>query len=333
MPRIGSWRKTVPAMLATVAVMCIGACGSSGSSSANNASGTGSADVTLKVGTQTANPGELYKYVAQQLGEFKKYHLNVQMVSIANSAAQTQALQSGSLDVAMSTIATVLAAPKALNLRIVAGTIAADPAILADTSIKTPQDLVGKNIGVAVLGPGPQQVVEALLKDDGVDPSKVNFIAYGSPTTRAAEMSSGKLQAAYVASSQSAQFISQSAVPLHVVAQASPSQTNIIDAFYPNLDVTSSSIESSKGTAIKNYCSAIVSTINWMKQPANKNQLVSYVMSWEGIKSASQAYSEAVAPALPGLITHLTQGGWNKAVSLLGNPNGLTYSSSVDTSC
>jgi NitT/TauT family transport system substrate-binding protein len=320
-------------MLAAVAVIAMAGCSTSGGSSAASSNSAGSTEVTLKVGTQTANPGELYKYVAQQLGEFKKYNLNVQMVSIANSATQTQALQSGSLDIAMSTIATVLAAPKALNLRVVAGSIAADPAILGDASIKTVQDLVGKNIGVAVLGPGPQEVVEALLKDDGVDPSKVNFVAYGSPTTRAAEMSSGKLQAAYVASSQAAQFISQSSVPLHIVAQSTPSQTNITNAFYPNLDVTSSAIESSKGTAIKSYCSAIINTINWMKNPANKNQLVSYVMKWEGIKSASQAYTEAVAPALPGLLPHLTQDAWNKAVALFGNSNGLSYSTSVDSSC
>lgn len=332
MPKIGSWKRTVPAALAAVALTGLAACSSGGSSTAST-NAAGSTAVTLKVGTQTANPGELYKYVAQQLGEFKKNNVNVQMVSIANSAAQTQALQSGSLDVAMSTIATVLAAPKALNLRVVAGTIAANPAILADSSIKTVQDLVGKNIGVAVLGPGPQGVVEALLKDDGVDPSKVNFIAYGSPTTRAAEMSSGKLQAAYVAASQAAQFISQSKIPLHIVAQAQPSQTNINDAFFPNLDVTTSSIESSKGAAIKNYCSAILNTITWMKNPANKNQLVNYVMSWEGIKTAAQAYSQAVAPALPGLLPRLTEDGWNKAVALFGNTNNLSYSTSVDSSC
>ena len=322
-----SRNKIKPVAAVLIATVGLAACGSGGGSS------SGSGPVTLKVGTQTANPGELYKYVAQQLGEFKKNNVNVKMVSIANSAAQTQALQSGSLDVAMSTIAAALAAPKALNLRIVAGTISADPAILADTSIKSVQGLVGKNIGVPVLGPGPQPVLAALLKDLGVDPGKVHFIAYGSPTTRSAEMSSGRLQAAYVASSQETQFIQESSVPLHVVAQASSAQPNLINAFYPNLDVTNQSTIDKKGAAIKDYCKSIVDAITWMKNPANKNKLVAYTMKWEGIKSASEAYKDAVAPAAPGLITHLSQSGWNKAAALLGNPNHLTYQTTVDASC
>jgi NitT/TauT family transport system substrate-binding protein len=312
-----------------VAVTALAACGSSGSGSSG-----GAKSLTLTVGTQTANPGELYKYVAQQLGEFKKQGVSVTMTSIANSATQTQALQSGSLDVAMSTIATVLAAPPALNLRILPGSISADPAIIANDSIKTVQDLVGKNIGVAVLGPGPQPLVEGLLKDRGVDPGSVKFVAYGSPTTRAAEMSSGQLAAAYVAASQAAQFLKQSAVPLHIVAQAdATTDPSLIDAFYPNLDLTNASMMKSKGPAIMRYCKAVTETITWMKDPANKDQLVQYTMTWEGLKDATEAYNDAVAPALPDLISHLTQDNWNKAVTLLGNKNNLDFTTTVPQVC
>src|ERR1700749_4085489 len=77
------------------------ACASSGTSSGATA-GSDSSTTTLTVGTQNGNFGAEYQYVAQQLGYFKRHNLNVTFVSIPNSAQQTEALESGSLDIAMS---------------------------------------------------------------------------------------------------------------------------------------------------------------------------------------------------------------------------------------
>jgi len=128
-------------------------------------------------------------FVAAEEGYFKKRSLDVELKFIPLNSTIPAALQSDSLQIGGPTPSVFLqAVDGGLDLVLVAGgglpskTITGFGLVArAGSGIKSPQDCVGKKIGVPGLGAFLHVTFRAWLKDSGVDYRKVNFVEAAFP--------------------------------------------------------------------------------------------------------------------------------------------------------
>jgi len=128
-------------------------------------------------------------FVAAEEGYFKKRHLDVELKFIPLNSTIPAALQSDSLQIGGPTPSVFLqAVDGGLDLVLVAGGGLTSKTITgfglvarAGSGIKSPQDCVGKKIGVPGLGAFLHVTFRAWLKDSGVDYRKVNFVEASFP--------------------------------------------------------------------------------------------------------------------------------------------------------
>ena len=123
-------------------------------------------------------------FVAAEQGYFKKRNLDVELKFIPLNSTIPAALQSDSLQIGGPTPSVFLqAVDGGLDLVVIAGAGVTSKAITgfgvvarAGSNIKTPQDFVGKKVGVPGLGAFLQVTFRAWLKNNGVDYRRVNFV-------------------------------------------------------------------------------------------------------------------------------------------------------------
>lgn len=123
-------------------------------------------------------------FVAAEQGYFKKRNLDVELKFIPLNSTIPAALQADSLQVGGPTPSVFLqAVDGGLDLVVVAGAGVTSQAITgfgvvgrSGAGIKTPQDFVGKKVGVPGIGAFLQVTFRAWLKNNGVDYRRVNFV-------------------------------------------------------------------------------------------------------------------------------------------------------------
>jgi len=128
-------------------------------------------------------------FVAAEEDYFKKRNLDVELKFIPLNSTIPAALQSDSLQIGGPTPSVFLqAVDGGLDLVLVAGGGLTSKTITgfglvarAGSGIKSPQDCVGKKIGVPGLGAFLHVTFRAWLKDSGVDYRKVNFVEASFP--------------------------------------------------------------------------------------------------------------------------------------------------------
>ena len=138
-----------------------------------------------------AIPDLMPLYVAKEQGFFDKRGLDVTLQTIPINPNIPPALQSDSIQIGTVTPSVLMqAADSGLALKVIAGgsVLTAEgktPSILVrkGVDIKTPQDFVGKRVGVAGFGATLHVLFRKWLADKGVDPKKVNFVEVALPQT------------------------------------------------------------------------------------------------------------------------------------------------------
>ena len=128
-------------------------------------------------------------FVAAEEGYFKKRNLDVELKFIPINSTIPAALQSDSLQIGGPTPSVFLqSVDGGLDHVVVAGGGVTSKTITgfglvarAGSGIKTPQDCLGKKIGVPGLGAFLHVTFRAWLKDRGVDYKKVNFVEASFP--------------------------------------------------------------------------------------------------------------------------------------------------------
>jgi len=188
--------RTACAVLASIAVLLAAACESSGAASGTAAAGTTTIRVAAAPGAEDA---PLY-VAAKNGGPFSKAGLKVTIASYPSVNAELQALKKHQVDVAEGDYADFFyaaATSKKLGLRVVADGYHAAPGVMEvlaapSSHITTPQDLVGKTVGVAepqvipVVQPTRGQpaqpyslemlATQSVLQGDGVNLAQVRWV-------------------------------------------------------------------------------------------------------------------------------------------------------------
>jgi NitT/TauT family transport system substrate-binding protein len=127
--------------------------------------------------------------LAAQLGYFKEQNLDVQLIDEGSGQGSEEEVVAGNVDAGSG----AYSHPMELNAlgkkieTICQFGIAPGEAEVIDarkaSSIKSPADLLGKNLGVTSIGSGTHTLTLAILGKAGLDPTKEHFIAVGAGDT------------------------------------------------------------------------------------------------------------------------------------------------------
>ncbi|HVM78190.1 MAG TPA: ABC transporter substrate-binding protein [Stellaceae bacterium] len=139
--------------------------------------------------------------LAEQLGNYKKAGLNVELADFKGGSQAEAAVLGGSSDVVSGFFDhTVVLQPKGKFLQSI---VVFDrfPGLVLMVSpgnvdkIKTPADLVGKKVGVSAPGSSTDFFVKYLLRKIGQDPSKTAVVGIGTGATSVAAMEQNQVDA------------------------------------------------------------------------------------------------------------------------------------------
>jgi NitT/TauT family transport system substrate-binding protein len=145
-------------------------------------------------------------YYALDLGLFKKAGLDVQITTLSSTAATTQAVATGAVDVGTTNLVSIaLAHERGIPIVVVAPAGASSSAspiegilVATGSPIKTAKDLDGKSIITAVLRNGLTIETAAWMEKNGGDYQSLKWIEAPNPTS-AAMVSGGRVDAAVLA--------------------------------------------------------------------------------------------------------------------------------------
>ena len=138
-------------------------------------------------------------WIAEEVGLFRKYELDFQLVYISSSPMVTAALLSGDGEVAINGGEGIIRAflQGATDLVFVASAKnTLTHSILAKPEIKKPEDLKGKKLGVSRLGSNSHYFVIQALRQYGMEPADVNFIQTGGQVENLLALFNGAVDAA-----------------------------------------------------------------------------------------------------------------------------------------
>ncbi|HXL77095.1 MAG TPA: ABC transporter substrate-binding protein [Candidatus Eisenbacteria bacterium] len=171
--------------LAVAGIAILAGCGSTPSS-------TGGSVQTISLKVMVGGLSKqiyLPNMLAQQLGYFKDQHLDVTMIDEGSGQASEDEVLAGNVDAGSGAYVHPMvlnAAGKKIETICQFG-IAPGEAEVIDArkagSIKSPNDLQGKNLGVTELGSGTHTLTLAILGKAGIDPTKEHFVAVGAGDT------------------------------------------------------------------------------------------------------------------------------------------------------
>lgn len=113
-------------------------------------------------------------WVAKEEGIFKRHGFDVELVYIAGGSIVTNALLAGDVQLArLGPNAVIQASSRGANLKMIANTVnTLVTSLMVRPEIRTPQDLVGKKVGVTRLGGNVDYALELVLKKWGLQRGK-----------------------------------------------------------------------------------------------------------------------------------------------------------------
>ena len=135
-------------------------------------------------------------YIAQDRGFYKKNGLDAELLFIPSTTTSVYSLVSGDVQIANASGGGVASAVVAgSDLVLVACYQNSLPyELVVSESVKSPEDLKGKSIGISRIGSASDVAARALLKGLGLEPDKqVPIMQVGGPAERAAAFRTGKI--------------------------------------------------------------------------------------------------------------------------------------------
>ena len=196
-------RSSGPALVAAFAVSLLAACGSAPSA------GTSKGPDTVRFAMTANVAGYWPVFIAESKGYFSQQRITLDTIVAQTSSRETEALLSGSVDVAAGTPDDMLIAlTQGHAVRAIAALRNAPAAsLLVSQGIDAYAGLSGKRIAVSELTGSDAYFVRTMLRANGVDPQQIQFVAAGGTPNRAAALQSGAVSAALIDQPQDIQLM------------------------------------------------------------------------------------------------------------------------------
>jgi ABC-type nitrate/sulfonate/bicarbonate transport system substrate-binding protein len=152
------------------------------------------------IGFQSARTmSQAMPWIADEVGLFKKYDLDFQLVYISSAQLVTAAILGGDGQIAISGGEAIIraVAQGATDLVFIASAKnTLTHSIVAKPEIKRAEDLKGKKLGLSRLGSNSHYFVIQALRRSGMEPTEVNFIQTGGQVENLAALLNGAVDAA-----------------------------------------------------------------------------------------------------------------------------------------
>ena len=156
----------------------------------------GAAQERVKIAYSSADASNVVWFTALDGGIYRKYGLDVELILIQSSTMSVSTLVSGDIQIANSSGGAVASAVVAgANLVMTACYINTLPyELVVQESVKSVEDLRGKNVGISRVGSASDVAARVLIKGLGLEPVKdVPIMQVGGPSERAAAFRTGKI--------------------------------------------------------------------------------------------------------------------------------------------
>jgi len=182
---IGKWMRSVLALLGALALM----------------SGVAAAKVTIAVGGAGCLC-YLPTVLAEQLGEYKKAGIEVELVNFKGGSQALTAVLGGSADVVSGYFdhcVNLAAKNQALQAFVVYDRFPGFALVVSPKhtgAIRSVKDLAGKKVGVSAPGSSTDFFLKYMLAKNGVDPNSIGVVGIGLEATAVAAMEQGTVEAA-----------------------------------------------------------------------------------------------------------------------------------------
>lgn len=297
--------------------------------------------VKFPVGVGTKTVGTNMFWLGVKKGFFDEAGLDVQPILLRGGPITMQALVSESLYLALgSADAVIAAAASGADLLGVGGVVnGLTQTIVAGKNYKTFKELRGTTIGVQALTSGASNVLQRILKQNGLNyPTDYKLLAVGGGNFNLAALTSGQIGATYLV------------VPLdHAAEQQGFNLLGYFKDYFPNFQLSMLTVK--RGWAEKNrallvrYLKATVRTHRWLY--ANKEAAIDFLAKeiplkpelarrgWEyytanriwhpnaeigleGLKFTMQIYAEQIKGAAPDPLKYIDQSYLQQAIKELG---------------
>ncbi len=160
--------------------------------------GQAHAQEKLKISYSSVDAPNANWYIAENKGIYQKYGLDVDLVFIPTSTTNVATLVAGSIKVGNISGGSIAnAVVGGANLVAVGCFINTLPyELIVHESIRTPQQLKGKSVGISRIGSSSDVAARVLLKGLGLEPEKdVAILQVGGSGERAAAFATGKIAA------------------------------------------------------------------------------------------------------------------------------------------
>jgi NitT/TauT family transport system substrate-binding protein len=158
----------------------------------------GAAADTISFGIVSANPNYWAIFIARDKGIYARHGITLDLIFTGSSAAATQALTGGSLQMTVSaTDAAFVAQQKVPEMRQIYSLVGKLPySLMVTPDIKRVEDLRGKVAGATTPKTGDAYILRAMLDAHGLrDGRDYTIIVAGTPPARAEAMQRGTVQA------------------------------------------------------------------------------------------------------------------------------------------
>ena len=230
---------------------------------------------------------EAAMYVAQDLGIFRRYGLELTFVTVRNGPVGMAALASGEtqLHSGSATGAVLGAAAEGMDLVFVAGIInKLIGNIMASPTIKMPADLKGKVIAVTSASGGSWMFTTMALEYWGLDAKRdgISFRVLGDESVRSQALLNDTVAATHLGYTFSAPLISKGFTNLGDLAKLPiPFQSTGV--------LTTRRYMNSHPEVIENVLRGVVDALQFVEKPENKAAVLKSLMKGLRLKNVEQA--------------------------------------------
>lgn len=239
-------------------------------------------------------------YVAQAKGFFAREGIEVKVTPTPNSGFQMSGLINGKFQVASTALDNLIAyqegqgtakTERPADLITIMGGASTELALMALPSIKSVAELRGKEFALDSLSTGYAFVLRKMLEKNGLMPSDYKFVAVGGTRERLEALRAGTMAAGLISEPFTTQAKKEG---LSFLGEAVSS----VGRYQATVQIANRWWAKENEKAMVGYIRAMISAVDWIYEPANKQ---------ETIKILAEAVKISEAAATPSVIG-LTEG-------------------------
>jgi NitT/TauT family transport system substrate-binding protein len=187
-----------------------------------------------------------------------------------------------------------------------------------DSDVKDVEDLEGKNIGVTARGAVSETFARTMLKEAGVDPDSVTYVAVGPLPAQIAAFQQGAIDASSFSSDATVVAENQGVELRDLVSTLDGSAGELGEYGMQSFWATTEQYTKEHGDVVDGFCTAMNKASEWLADDANKDAAVKSIMGVT--KLPEESATEIWELQHKEFVTEIDEDRWNSNVDwILGD--------------